>query len=174
MQEFMSKHSAMAKSKIKLDVGGQSFTASKETFLKFKDSFFFAMLSSGCWEPDEDGVYFIDRSPTYFPYVIDYLRTSSFVSASKLSKEELQCVQTEFDFYSISMAEVIPKSKAALKINTALLTNSALTTKIQSSINTLTSVYTEAEEKIAELEHKMAVCLFCLIACLVGLSVNAY
>ncbi len=101
MQELMSKHSAMAKSKIKLDVGGQSFTASKETFLKFEGSFFFAMLSSGRWEPDEDGAYFIDRSPTYFPYVIDYLRTGSLDVLTGLSKVELDRVHTEFDFYQI-------------------------------------------------------------------------
>lgn len=97
MQEVMSKHSAMAKSKIKLDVGGQLFTASKETFLKFEGSFFFAMLSSGRWEPDEDGAYFIDRSPTYFPYVIDYLRTGSQDVLTGLSKVELDRVYTEFD-----------------------------------------------------------------------------
>ena len=101
MQDLMSKHSAMAKSKIKLDVGGQSFTASKETFLKLEGSFFFAMLSSGRWEPDEDGAYFIDRSPKYFPYVIDYLRTGSLDMPTGLSTGELQCVKTEFDFYQI-------------------------------------------------------------------------
>ncbi len=101
MQELMSKHSATAKSKIKIDVGGQSFTASKETFLKFEGSFFFAMLSSGRWEPDEDGTYFIDRSPTYFPYVIDYLRTGSLDELTGLSKVELQSTKTEFDFYQI-------------------------------------------------------------------------
>ncbi len=101
MQELMSKHSAMAKNNIKLYVGGQLFMASKETFLKFEGSFFFAMLSSGRWEPDEDGAYFIDRSPKYFPYVIDYLRTGSFDVFTKLSRVELQCMETEFDFYQI-------------------------------------------------------------------------
>jgi hypothetical protein len=101
MQELMSKHSAMAKNKIKLDVGGQLFTTSKETLLKFEGSFFFAMLSSGRWEPDEDGTYFIDRSPTYFSYVIDYLRTGSSDILVGLSRLELDRVYTEFDFYQI-------------------------------------------------------------------------
>ncbi len=99
----MSKHSAMAKNNIKLYVGGQLFMASKETFLKFEGSFFFAMLSSGRWEPDEDGAYFIDRSPTYFPYVIDYLRTGSLDVLTRLSKVEVQCVETEFDYYQIDL-----------------------------------------------------------------------
>jgi hypothetical protein len=101
MQELMFKHSAMAKSKIKLDLVGQSFSALKETLLKFKGSFFFAMLNSERFEPGEYGAYFIDRSPTYFSYVIDYLRRDRFDVLPGLSKAELQCVKTEFDFYQI-------------------------------------------------------------------------
>ncbi len=103
MQEVMSKHSSMAKNKIKLDVGGRSFTASKETFLKFEGSFFFAMLSSGRWEPGEDGTYFIDRSPKYFPYVIDYLRTGRLDMLTSLSEVECNIAKIEFDFYQIEM-----------------------------------------------------------------------
>ncbi len=176
MQALMSKHSAMAKSRIRIDVGGQLCTASKETFLKFEDSFFFAMLSSGLWEPDEDGTYFIDRSPTYFPYVIDYLRTGSPVSMSKLSKVELQCVKTEFDFYQIDFP--LPSTHLALKKNIRFRTRpkyelQSSESKLQSSVDTVISVDRKVKGKIAELDHKMAVCLFCLSACLVGLSVKA-
>jgi hypothetical protein len=132
------------------------------------------MLSSGRWEPD-DGAYFIDRSPTYFPYVIDYLRTGSPVSTFKLSKLELQFVKTEFDFYQIDFP--LPSTHLALKKNTdETVTKSELKSsksKLQSSVDTVTSVERKVKGEIAELDHKMAVCLFCLSACLVGLSVNA-
>jgi hypothetical protein len=181
MQDLMSKQSAMAKCRIKIDVGGQLFTASKETFwksdtfLKLEDSFFFAMLSSGRWEPDEDGTYFINHSPTYFHYMIDYLRTGSPVSTSKLSKVKLQCVKTEFDFYQIDFP--LTSTHLALKKNTdETVPKSELQSsefKLQSSVDTVISVYRKVKEEIAELDHKIAVCLFCRSACLVVLSVNA-
>jgi hypothetical protein len=106
MQALMAKHAALAKHKIKLDVGGRHFATSKETLLKFEGSFFFAMLSSGLWEPDEDGTYFIDRDSKYFPYLLRYMRTGSLKELTDLSKsssfyDELDCVKEEFDFYQI-------------------------------------------------------------------------
>lgn len=37
--------------------GGQRFAASKTTLLSLEGSFFHAMLASGRWKPDADGVY---------------------------------------------------------------------------------------------------------------------
>jgi hypothetical protein len=51
----MEEHAAKAKTKIVLDVGGKKFAASKSTLLTFPGSYFWAMLSSGKWLPDEDG-----------------------------------------------------------------------------------------------------------------------
>jgi hypothetical protein len=106
MQGLMTNQSALSKHKIKLDVGGQHFATSKDTLLKFEGSFFCAMLSSGQWKPDEDGTYFIDRNPRYFPYLLSYMRTGSLKELTDLSKsssfyDELDCVKEEFDFYQI-------------------------------------------------------------------------
>jgi hypothetical protein len=47
-----------AKQKIKLDVGGKIFTTSKSTLLRYENTYFYGMLGSGKWKPDEDGIIF--------------------------------------------------------------------------------------------------------------------
>ena len=51
----MDVNIAKAKEKIKLDIGGKLFTTSKTTLLSVPGTYFHAMLSSGKWQPDEDG-----------------------------------------------------------------------------------------------------------------------
>lgn len=54
-EKKMEEHAAKAKNKIVLDVGGKRFATSKSTLLTFTNSYFWAMLSSGKWLPDDDG-----------------------------------------------------------------------------------------------------------------------
>ena len=37
------------------------------------------MLSSGNFEPGEDGTYFVDRSPEYFGRILDYMRHDELI-----------------------------------------------------------------------------------------------
>ena len=63
--------------KIKLNVGGTYFTTSRTTLLREPHSVL-ASIVSGRWKaPEDDGVYFIDRDPEIFSYVLDYLRNGS-------------------------------------------------------------------------------------------------
>lgn len=55
LQKKLEENWNKQKQKIKLDVGGKIFTTSKDTLLKFKDTYFSALLGSGNWRPDEDG-----------------------------------------------------------------------------------------------------------------------
>lgn len=57
------------------NVGGTKFAASVETLSKIPGTYF-ANLVSGRWElkRSEDGSIFIDRSPTSFGYLMDFLR----------------------------------------------------------------------------------------------------
>jgi hypothetical protein len=55
-EQKMKLNAEKAKQKIVLDVGGKRFAASKLTLLTFSDSYFWAMLSTGTWQPDEDGI----------------------------------------------------------------------------------------------------------------------
>ncbi|KAL9645042.1 hypothetical protein ABK040_004534 [Willaertia magna] len=85
MLKEMEKVANLQSNKIKLNVGGKLFTTTKDTLMKYKDSFFFSMLSSGKWLPDEDdGAYFIDRNPKLFTIIMDFLRNDG------LSETELR------------------------------------------------------------------------------------
>lgn len=42
--------------RVVFDVGGQIFSAAKENFLSHPGSYFSALLSSGNWKPDENGI----------------------------------------------------------------------------------------------------------------------
>jgi hypothetical protein len=61
--------------KVKLDVGGRIFSVSVGTLLKCKDSFFSALFGHG-WAspPGSDGTYFLDRDPTAYQTIFNYLR----------------------------------------------------------------------------------------------------
>jgi hypothetical protein len=55
ISKLMDANVVKAKQKIKLDIGGKLFTTSKTTLLSIEGTYFHAMLSSGSWQPDEDG-----------------------------------------------------------------------------------------------------------------------
>ena len=55
LEEKMIFNAQKAKQKIRLEVGGQIFVTSKNTLLSIEGTYFHALLSSGRWEPDEDG-----------------------------------------------------------------------------------------------------------------------
>ena len=100
--ELMEKEAGKADDMIKLDVGGMIFKESKEVLLSHKDTYFYAMLSSRRFLPDEDGFYCIDRNPKLFPYILDYLRNGT-VDLTKLTETQQKQLSIEADFYMIEM-----------------------------------------------------------------------
>eukprot|EP00026_Physarum_polycephalum_P012156 Phypoly_transcript_12434.p1 GENE.Phypoly_transcript_12434~~Phypoly_transcript_12434.p1 ORF type:complete len:324 (+),score=53.03 Phypoly_transcript_12434:105-1076(+) len=109
MEERMASHAKAAAKKITLDVGGQHFTTTKETLLSCQGSFFEAMLGSGHWKPDEDGVYFIDRSPTLFPIIMDFLRYGK-INLERYSYDVMPSLTEELDFYQITIPSITNKA----------------------------------------------------------------
>jgi len=55
MEEKIKESANKAKNKIKFDVGGETFTVSKEALLREEGSYFYHMLASDQFKPDEDG-----------------------------------------------------------------------------------------------------------------------
>jgi len=61
---------------IELNVGGENFATSKETLTWIPHSFFCSMLSGRIKSTkDKHGAYFIDRDPSLFRVILNYLRT---------------------------------------------------------------------------------------------------
>lgn len=69
LQKKLEENSKKAKQKIKLDIGGKIFTTSKDTLLRLKDSYFYAMLCSGVWKPEEDSIYFLKKNNKYIIFI---------------------------------------------------------------------------------------------------------
>lgn len=95
--------------KIKLNVGGSLFLTTLQTMTKIPNTYF-AILFSGRWEPKfdpVDGSMFIDRDPTMFGMILNYLRTGTII-LDHLSPIQADLLRTEADFYQIeSLLELL-------------------------------------------------------------------
>eukprot|EP01006_Ploeotia_vitrea_P037651 TRINITY_DN66157_c4_g1_i1.p1 TRINITY_DN66157_c4_g1~~TRINITY_DN66157_c4_g1_i1.p1 ORF type:complete len:312 (+),score=33.75 TRINITY_DN66157_c4_g1_i1:25-960(+) len=88
---------------ISLNIGGSVFTTTEATLLQEKESFFWAMLHSGKWQPDlHTGQYFIDRSPQMFGVILDYLRYGKVGKMHDLTQSDKNMLRDELDFYGIT------------------------------------------------------------------------
>jgi len=108
----VAKNGAATKSKIDLNVGGRTFTTSKGTLLKYESTYFHALLSSGKWEPCEDGSYFIDRDPGLFDRVMESLRSGESVNIEGLQERQLSKLQVELDYYQLPGELCLPLANA--------------------------------------------------------------
>lgn len=92
----------MENSIVTLNVGGCLFQTSKAT-LEMHDTFFRALVENA----NIDETVFIDRDPSYFRYILNWLRGTHVLPEDKLSLKELMY---ECDFYCINdMKEEIEK-----------------------------------------------------------------
>jgi len=64
--------------RVKLNVGGQIFVTTRSTLMRYRDSML-ASIVSGLFtmEKDPEGAFFIDRDPTNFRHILNFLRDGS-------------------------------------------------------------------------------------------------
>lgn len=81
-------------------MGGKIFAVTLDMMVKYEESFF-GELFSGRWtdQQTEDGTIFINRSPLYFQYVVDFLR-DGYLDVD-LSETERRGLLREADFYQL-------------------------------------------------------------------------
>jgi BTB/POZ domain len=99
LNDQLEENARKLPNKIVLNVGGKTFVTFKETLMNIKDTYFYGMLKSDRFSPDPDGSYFIDRNPTHFPRILDYMRMGVFVM-DDLSKGQMEEVKFDIDFRS--------------------------------------------------------------------------
>jgi len=89
--------------KLTVDVGGELFRTTVEV-LTAEESLFTSMFSGRILvEPDPyDGSFFIDRSPQYFRYILEYLRYAKIRGLKSIDKWVKDGILIEANFYEIS------------------------------------------------------------------------
>ena len=100
MEEDFPKLRQFTEDCVSLNVGGQIFMTSLQTLRKDSNSTLASMFS-GRFEmtPRKDGTFFIDRDPTHFRYILNYLRTGKITTPRDPgAREELLL---EADFFNI-------------------------------------------------------------------------
>ena len=78
---------------VTLNVGGCFFQTSKST-MEIHDNYFRAILSNN--KEENDDFYFIDRDPSFFRYILNWLRGCKVLPEDALVLQELY---SEADFY---------------------------------------------------------------------------
>eukprot|EP01126_Amoeba_proteus_P045911 TRINITY_DN5167_c0_g1_i3.p1 TRINITY_DN5167_c0_g1~~TRINITY_DN5167_c0_g1_i3.p1 ORF type:complete len:204 (-),score=40.16 TRINITY_DN5167_c0_g1_i3:554-1165(-) len=97
------------KDQLHLNVGGKVFTTAKSTLIASQDNMLSAMFSGRHkLSTDSEGRYFIDRDPTYFSYILNYLRDGKMrLPDDDVVDEDGVSVRSriiqEFDFYCIPL-----------------------------------------------------------------------
>ncbi|KAK0161713.1 hypothetical protein PV327_008132 [Microctonus hyperodae] len=87
---------------VRLNVGGTYFLTAKTTLARDPNSFLYRLCqedSDLISDRDETGAYLIDRDPTYFSPVLNYLRHGKLVINKDLAEEG---VLEEAEFYNIT------------------------------------------------------------------------
>ncbi|XP_068152227.1 BTB/POZ domain-containing protein KCTD3 [Drosophila tropicalis] len=96
MSHFM--HSATS-DLVHLNVGGQRFSTSRQTLTWIPDTFFTALLSGRISSlRDEHNAVFIDRDPTLFSIILNYLRTKDI----DIKNCEIRALRHEAEYYGIT------------------------------------------------------------------------
>lgn len=89
-----------------LNVGGVYFATSRSTLAKYRNSFFSPLTLTN----PNVSEYFIDRDPTHFRWVLNWLRGSTCLPADGPSLRELR---VEADFFSLQdMVDAIDRTQA--------------------------------------------------------------
>ena len=85
---------------VTFNVGGKKFGSSVDTLLKTPDTLFYKIIVSKKMDLNEE--YFFDRSPTYFPVILDFLRTKK-INYKRYTNDELKMLAVEVEYYEVSL-----------------------------------------------------------------------
>ncbi|XP_059611559.1 BTB/POZ domain-containing protein KCTD3 isoform X2 [Phlebotomus argentipes] len=84
---------------VHLNVGGTKFATSRQTLTWIPDTFFTALLSGRIASlKDDTGAIFIDRDPSLFGFVLNYLRTREV----DIRNHDIRMLRHEAEYYNIS------------------------------------------------------------------------
>ena len=83
---------------ININVGGKHFSTTMETLMSVKDNLFWKVIISK--KLDITKGIFIDRSPDYFPYILDFLRYKK-INMKRLNTSQILELKEEVLYYEL-------------------------------------------------------------------------
>jgi WD40 repeat protein len=84
----------------KLNLRGTVFNTSKDTLLKFHNTYFTTLLSSTLFKSDINGEFFIDRNSHCFDRILDYMSTG-LLSTEGLNRYDEDCLYGNLQYFMI-------------------------------------------------------------------------
>jgi len=93
-----------------LNIGGTRFETSMETITKL--SLFFQSMFCGRYDVKkvDDGSYFIDRDPTHFQFILNFMRDG--ILPNKINPDIIDIIIQEAQYYSMdSLINALKKKK---------------------------------------------------------------
>jgi len=84
---------------VKFNVSGELFATKSSTLLNVKDSLFYKIVLSKKFDLSKE--IFIDRDFKFFGDIIDYLRSGNFNYSKFTSKQDLEELKAEADYYEL-------------------------------------------------------------------------
>lgn len=99
---------------ISINVGGKTFATKIDTLVKVKDNIFHKIITSQ--KLDIRKGIFIDRSPTFFPVILDYFRFGKF-NPNKFTSSQLLELKEEILYYEVMPLEAILEKKVDIVLD---------------------------------------------------------
>lgn len=109
---YLSGDERIAEDWITLNVGGRCFTTSKSTLTAKEPNSMLARMFSDLFTPsniDAKGAYLIDRSPTYFEPILNYLRNGQLIYDTNVNPEG---ILEEAKFFGVD--SIVPMLEQAI------------------------------------------------------------
>ena len=102
--ETFNKLQQSQEGRVILNIGGQCFQTSRVTLMADPTSMFALMLRKGCPLRPSRNTYFLDRDPSHFKFILNYLRNGAHVDICMLPHEKRYLLEMlmESRFYMLS------------------------------------------------------------------------
>eukprot|EP01006_Ploeotia_vitrea_P012447 TRINITY_DN32973_c0_g1_i1.p1 TRINITY_DN32973_c0_g1~~TRINITY_DN32973_c0_g1_i1.p1 ORF type:complete len:353 (-),score=25.88 TRINITY_DN32973_c0_g1_i1:85-1143(-) len=114
LHSAVTRYKTKSCKKVALNIGGAKFHTSEETLLREDETFFWMMFRE--WKPDENGQYFIDRSPDVFGVILEYLRHNKTIKVADLNASDKEMLVHDLDFYGLRS---FPRDELCLLCNSS-------------------------------------------------------
>eukprot|EP01125_Pyxidicula_operculata_P013109 TRINITY_DN4339_c4_g1_i2.p1 TRINITY_DN4339_c4_g1~~TRINITY_DN4339_c4_g1_i2.p1 ORF type:complete len:323 (+),score=65.66 TRINITY_DN4339_c4_g1_i2:42-1010(+) len=103
IDERIQQDLKQSKERMRFDIRGRKYTISKEHLLRWKDTYFYALMDTK-FKPDEKDCYFIDRNPQNMDLIFDYFQCGE-LDLNGLNDHQKKKLYEDLDYFQIPKPE---------------------------------------------------------------------